>query len=124
MEKTYNHICCMSANQPPEDHALRRVLSQWTLETPLPPRFQEQVWQRIAKAETRPEPPIRAALWRAIEAALPRPKFALAYLSVLLASGVLAGSWAAQAKTTRMDSALSLRYVQAIDPYRAGNSQP
>jgi hypothetical protein len=115
----------MSANpSPQDDESLRRVLRQWSVDAPLPPRFQEQVWQRIAKAETRPEPALWAALWRALEAALPRPKFALAYLSVLLASGILAGSWAAQAKTTRLDSALSTRYVQSIDPYRADAAQP
>ena len=115
----------MNANMnPQDDDALRKVLRQWTVDTPLPPRFQEQVWQRITKAETRPEPTAWTGLRRLIEIVVQRPRFAYAYLAVLLVFGVAAGSWAAQIKTTRMDSELSLRYVQSIDPYRADNSHP
>ncbi len=114
----------MSANRNPEnDDALGKVLRQWTVDAPLPPRFQEQVWQRIAKSETRAEPVARAGLWRLIEVVLPRPRFAYAYLAVLLVAGIAAGSVAAQIKTSRLDSELSLRYVQSIDPYRAELAQ-
>ena len=115
----------MNTNRTPEDDdVLGKVLGQWTVETPLPPRFQEQVWKRIAKTQVHPEPLALAGLRRLIEAVLPRPSFAYAYLAVLLATGVAAGSWAAQAKSSRLDSELSMRYVQSIDPYRAGASQP
>jgi len=115
----------MNTNESPQDDAaLRKVMRQWTVDAPLPPRFQEQVWQRIAKTETRSEPAAWAGLWRLIEDILPRPKFAFAYLAVLLASGVAAGSLAAQARTNRLDSELSRRYVQAVDPFRADPSQP
>lgn len=113
----------MNANRNPKsEDALDRVLRQWTVTTPLPPRFQEQVWQRIAKTETRTEPAPApwAALWRLIEVVLPRPKFAYAYLAVLLVTGVAAGSVAAQIKSNRLDSELGMRYVQSIDPFRAG----
>lgn len=110
----------MSANRNPENEdALNKVLRQWTVDTPLPPRFQEQVWQRIAKSEAPTEPAPWAGLWRLIEVVLPRPRFAYAYLAILLGSGVAAGSVAAQMKTNRLDSELSMRYVQSIDPYRA-----
>jgi hypothetical protein len=115
----------MNTNKTPEgDDALRKVLGQWKVSSPLPPRFQEQVWQRIAKAEAHPEPVAWAGLWRLVETILPRPRFAYAYLAVLLASGVAGGSWAAQVKTNRLDSELSMRYVQSIDPYRADTSLP
>ncbi len=115
----------MNMNEGPEaDDALRKVLGQWTVDVPLPPRFQETVWQRIAKADPKPEPAVWTGLWRLIEVVLPRPKFAFAYLAVLLASGVTAGSWAAHTKSSRLDSELSMRYVQSINPYRADASRP
>lgn len=115
----------MNANKSPaEDETLRSVLRQWKVDAPLPPRFQEQVWQRIAKAEARPAPAASAGLWRLVEIVFQRPRFAYAYLAVLLLSGVAAGAWAAQVKTTRLESELSLRYVQSIDPYRGDAAQP
>jgi hypothetical protein len=115
----------MKPNQNPDnDERLRGVLREWVVDAPLPPRFQEQVWQRIARSETRPEPTQWAGLLRLVEVILPRPKFAFAYLSVLLVFGVAAGSVAAQITTSRLDSKLSLRYVQSIDPYRADSSSP
>ncbi len=109
----------MSANPDPEnDDALNKVLRQWKFDAPLPPRFQEQVWQRIEKSEAGAEPSPWVGLWRLIEVVLPRPRFAYAYLAILLVTGVAAGSVAAQIKTNRLDSELSVRYVQSIDPYR------
>ena len=47
----------MKRNQDPEDdRSVDKVLGEWVVDAPLPPRFQEQVWQRIAKTEARPEP--------------------------------------------------------------------
>ena len=42
----------MNANeQDPNDLALSRVLKSWNTDAPLPPGFQEHVWQRISLAE-------------------------------------------------------------------------
>ena len=117
----------MNVNPPPQDDdPLRKVLRQWTVDAPLPPRFQEQVWQRIARAETKPEAAFTfwTLLRRLLETTLPRPKFAYSYVAILLLLGVVSGAWAAQLKTSRLDSALSMHYVQSIDPYRADASQP
>jgi hypothetical protein len=113
----------MKANQKPEtDEPLRQVLRQWAVDTPLPPRFQEQVWRRIARAEAGST--AWGRLLRLVEAGLPRPRVALAYLAALLILGMSIGSWAAQAKTSHLNADLGLRYVQSIDPYRAGAPQP
>ncbi len=115
----------MNANMtPPGEEALDKVLRQWTVAAPVPPRFQEQVWQRIAKTDQRSEAATLSGLWRMIEGVVRRPRIAYAYLAVLMTIGVAAGAWAAQVKTTRLDSELSLRYVQAIDPYRADSPHP
>ena len=109
----------MNTNRDPETDPLDRVLHQWKADASQPPRFQEQVWQRIASAETRPKPSLWPRVWQILEEVLPRPKFAMAYLSLILALGVAAGSVAAQSKVSRLDSELSIRYVQSVDPYRA-----
>ena len=115
----------MTPNQTPEDNEhLGRLLRQWTVDAPLPPRFQEQVWQRIAGAEARPAPTLWASLSRWLEAVLPRPRFALSYATALLVVGLAAGSLAAQARTSRLETDLRVRYVQSVDPYHADLSRP
>ena len=115
----------MKPNQTPEGgDSLRQVLRQWTVDTPLPPRFQEQVWQRIARLETQPAPSLRASFSRWVEVLLPRPKFAFTYVALLLVLGVAAGSLAAQARSRHLDADLGLRYVQSLDPYRADVLNP
>jgi hypothetical protein len=111
----------MKANQDPEkDRATDKVLKQWVVETPLPPRFPEQVWQRIARAEVSPD--VTISFWtllrRLIETNLPRPKFAYSYVAILLLLGVVSGAWAAQRETSRLNAALGSRYVQSVDPYQ------
>ena len=115
----------MKPNQIPEDNeSLGRVLRQWKVDAPLPPRFQEQVWQRIAWAEAQPAPTLWVSFARWLELTLPRPRFAFSYVAVLLAVGVAAGSLAAQVRTSRLETDLSTRYVQAIDPNHADPSRP
>ena len=115
----------MKSNQDPErDERLRALLRSWVVDIPLPPRFQERVWQRIDRADLQRESPFWAGLLRLVEVALPRPKVAFAYVSVLLAVGVTAGAWAAQVKTSHTQADLGLRYVQSIDPYKAVGSTP
>ncbi len=115
----------MKPNPTPErDEPLSQLLRQWTVDTQLPPRFQEQVWQRIGRAATRPAPTVWAWLSRWLEVSLPRPRFAFAYVAILLTLGVAAGSLAAQLKTSRLKTDLRLRYVQSIDPYQGASPQP
>jgi hypothetical protein len=102
---------------------LDTVLRQWTVDTPLPPRFQEQVWRRIRRRETGRASALRASMQRWLEAVLPRPKIALAYLSALMIFGVAAGSVTAQIRTSHVEARLGARYLQAVDPYY-GASQP
>jgi hypothetical protein len=115
----------MKTNQEPEnDPALSNMLHQWVVDTPLPSRFQDQVWQRIARAETQPQAGLWAGLQRWVNEILPRPGFAVAYLSLVLALGAGAGSLASQARNNRLNSELGTLYVQSVDPYRAEGSRP
>src|SRR3974377_151809 len=106
------------------DESLGRVLRRWTVDTPLPLRFQEQVWQRISRAEAQTAPALWSSLSHWLETILPRPQFAFSSVAIHLVAGVAAGSLAAQARTSRLETTLSARYVQSVDPFRADHSRP
>ena len=115
----------MKTNETPEDdRGLRQVLREWRVETPLPPRFQEEVWRRIGRGESQAK---ASSLWAGLTALvgglLARPRFALSYVTALLVVGVAAGAFAAQAATKRMNADLGARYVQSLDPYRGMASE-
>jgi hypothetical protein len=110
--------------EPCDSGGLNKALAQWEAKTPLPPRFQEQVWKRIERAEATYSFSFATVLVRLLEVVLPRPKVALAYVSCILAVGVAAGALAAQVRSSRMESDLGTRYVQRLDPYRVDNSHP
>ena len=108
----------------PEDHTdqnLDKVLQEWRVSAPVPPRFQEQVWQRIERAETRDSTWV--TFLRQISAALSRPALAVSYVALLLFLGLAAGYWQAQASNAHADQVLSSRYVQLIDPYEVAHPQ-
>lgn len=101
---------------------LRKVMREWRVTDPLPPRFQEGVWRRIHQAESSATPAAASTLWSVFMAwltkALPRPAVAVAYVSILLVSGMTTGYWQAWQTTSRLDDQLGTRYVQAVDPYQ------
>ena len=70
------------------DEPLRAALGEWRVESPLPPRFQEQVWNRIETNHS----DVSVALWPFVldwfKSAVARPAFAVAYASLLLAAGL------------------------------------
>jgi len=115
----------MKTNQEPEsDAALNTVLFAWRVKTALPPSFQEQVWHRIARAEEQSRPGFGSILSSLLEFVLPRPKVAYAYLALLLALGVAAGSWTAQVKNSRLQTSLGSRYLQSVNPFPTASTNP
>jgi hypothetical protein len=110
---------CMNGNKHTDnDAALSAVLRDWRVSTALPPRFQEQVWQRIARREPLPAMTPWAMLLNWIGQAMARPSLAASYLTVLLAAGLIGGYWHAQLEKTRTAETLGSRYVQMVDPYQ------
>ncbi|MBX3732884.1 MAG: hypothetical protein KF791_09845 [Verrucomicrobiae bacterium] len=99
---------------------LRALLKEWKQEASLPPRFQEQVWRRIERAEAAPVPSVSLATVFAnwLTNLLPRPALATAYVAVLLAIGASVGWSQARQETARVAGELSARYAQAVDPYQ------
>ena len=72
---------------------LSKILGDWKVTAPLPPRFQESVWQRIERAQIATG--ATANIWVVfatwIEKVLLRPAMAAAYLTVLLGAGGAVG---------------------------------
>jgi len=103
----------MKTNEP----TLEQTLQEWHVTTPLPPRFQEQVWRRIERAEV-PSISTLDAFRAWLASTFARPAFALGYVSVLLAAGLAFGFVQAVGKAALLDRQLEARYVQSIDPYQ------
>src|SRR5438552_11735833 len=99
------------------DDPLRKVLKEWHSDAPLPPRFQEQVWQRIERSQSQANPSAWAVIAHWIGTVLPRPALAASYVAVLLTIGVTVGWAQARQETARVKDELGQRYVRVLDPY-------
>src|SRR5689334_8526213 len=108
----------MTTQNDNESLALRSVLKEWKTNASLPPRFSEQVWTRIEKAEAVKSMPVTTLFSQWLERVFARPVIATAYLAVLLVLGATAGSLRAQHRESRIDDELAARYVQSLDPYQ------
>lgn len=104
---------------PENTDPLRQLLKEWRSDVPLPPRFQERVWQRIEREQRQPAPSVWATIVRWVDIVLPRPAPAVSYVAVLLTIGVTAGWAQARQETARVKDELGLRYVRVLDPYLA-----
>ena len=104
-----------SPHQFPDDERLGRVLREWRVDPSLPPRFEQAVWQRIAREEEGDE---ARGLWphwqMTLRAWFARPAVAVAFLVALLLLGSGAGWWQAQLRSERWDQELGARYVQSV----------
>jgi len=106
----------MNANeQDPNDLALSRVLKSWNTDAPLPPGFQEHVWQRISLAE-RPAYSFGTDVGRWWQGLMRKPAFAVAYLVFFLAVGASTGYWRAEHYAQRTQQAWRAAYVQSVTP--------
>jgi hypothetical protein len=103
---------------PESEHRLTEALREWVVDMPLPPRFEEGVWRRISRTETQPQTGLWVRALRSLSESFARPKVAYAYITILLVFGMAAGSWTAQVKSSRLETALGERYVGSVDPYQ------
>lgn len=111
----------MKTNPPDGDEApLKALLQEWQPKHSLPPRFQEQVWRRIERAESAPVTALTLSQlftnWLANK--LPRPALAAGYMASLLIFGASSGWNQARHDTVRITGELGARYAQAVDPYQ------
>ena len=97
-----------------ENDSLQKLLGQWKIAEPLPPRFKDSVWRRIERTDGATT---AWELWqRWPETVFARKAVALAYVAVLLAVGVTAGYVNGQTHQQRSSAQLAARYVQSLDP--------
>lgn len=106
------------------DEKLKDVLRTWSVQMPLPPRFQENVWRRIEAAERVEQAPSWWPLFvHWLSQVVARPAVAVAYVSVL---AVIGGTFAlkqVQDKSAHLESRLGQRYVQSVDPFQTPRGQ-
>src|SRR5262245_411029 len=100
------------------DKLLHRTLREWEIKEPLPPRFGERVWQRIAREEAQAPASVWTRLPSWLAQALARPTLAVSYVTALLVAGLLAGYWHGQSEKARTYESLGARYVQMMNPYQ------
>jgi hypothetical protein len=107
----------MKQNKPSEenDPPLSNLLGQWKVDATLPPRFQENVWRRIAQKEAKASPRPSFLSW--LEAAFKHPALVASYVTVLLFIGLTTGYVRGHDKTMREQSQERTLYVQSVDPY-------
>src|SRR5581483_650520 len=99
-----------------DDKPLRKVLREWTVEAALPPRFQQQVWQRIECAQPITELSFLGAFAHWIGVVLPRPTHSFSYLAILLVFGMTLGWSQARYDSARVHDELGQRYLLVLDP--------
>lgn len=100
------------------DESLRKVLRGWVVDAALPPRFEQRVWERVNRAESRRVSNRWAGLRSWLELKSRRPAFIVSYLAVLLFAGVLAGHQQGQSQSRQSESKMKARYLQMVDPYQ------
>ena len=109
----------MKPERPTDDHEpVRKLMREWQITASLPPRFNEGVWRRIEQVESSAPRSLWSMVMERLSALLPRPAFAVSYVTVLLALGIAAGYRQARHQTARVDNELGARYVQSVDPYQ------
>jgi hypothetical protein len=111
-------------HDPNNNERLKDALRTWSVQTPLPPRFQENVWQRIEAAERLQQ---TATPWTFflhwLSQTIARPAVAVAYVTVLAVIGVTFGLKQVQDKSAHLESRLGQRYVQSVDPFQMPRGQ-
>jgi len=95
----------------PDDARLSSLLHESRISPAPPPRFQENVWRRIADAESRPG---ASPTWiEALIAKMLRPRLAFAAVAVLVIAGATLGAHDGT-QLARRDA--QTRYLAAVAP--------
>jgi di/tricarboxylate transporter len=112
----------MKEKRSESDARVRKLLHDWKVTIPLPPRFSEGVWQRIERAEAEVKASPLDVLRGWFADVMPRPAVAFSYITILLIIGMATGQWQARMKSNQLHTELSRRYVQTVDPYQKAHS--
>ena len=101
------------------DHDNLPKLQHWQVKTPLPPRFQQNVWRRIEASEARKTDSFWQQCLHWYQALTARPAWAMTYATIFLLAGSGLGLLHGQQTAARVNHTLAARYLQSVDPYQA-----
>jgi len=104
------------------DDALSKALKHWRVENPLPPGFQQSVWQKIDRQASAPAHTVLELIRSWMTGVISRPRMAGTYLAALLVIGSAVGWTQGQRDSLRAQNELAERYVRSLDPYLAPRS--
>ena len=99
---------------PEHDQRLNALLREWQPQADLPPRFESEVWHRIALAQER-RSDFWSLDWLFRITCQPRLAFAIVATAVLLGTGLAA--WQAQRNYHHEMAASKSRYILSVDPF-------
>jgi hypothetical protein len=99
---------------PEHDQRLDSLLRDWQPQVDLPPRFESEVWRRIALAQEKPASWLNFD-WLFWITNQPRLAFAVVMTAVVLGTGL--ATWQAQRNYHQEVVASKVRYIQSVDPF-------
>ena len=99
---------------PETDPRLKALLHEWQPEADLPPRFESEVWHRIALNEEKHSTWLNFD-WFFQITCQPRLAFAIVALAVLLGTGL--ANWQAVRGYHHEMAASKSRYIHSVDPF-------
>lgn len=109
----------MKNNNPSARDPLSDFMAHWKVAAPLPPGFQQGVWERVA-TRSRSAP---VSYWRLLclwlDECFRQPTWAVSFAALFLMAGLAFGFWRGYETTRDLDLDLARRYVQMVDPYLA-----
>ena len=99
---------------PEHDQRLKTLLREWQPKADLPPRFESEVWHRIALNEEKRSSWLNLD-WLFQITCQPRLAFAIVAMAVLLGAGL--ANWQAVRSYHHEMAASKLRYIHLVDPF-------
>lgn len=90
------------------------LLKKWTLDAPVPNKFNSVVWRRI---EERRQISVAEAIQHWMSELFARRAVAIAYLSLAVAFGLTIAQVQSSKVLQDRESQIQARYVQSVDPY-------
>jgi len=99
---------------PEHDQRLKALLREWQPEADLPPRFESEVWRRIALNEEKRSSWLNFD-WLIELTYRPRLAFAVVTLAVLLGTGL--ANWQAVSSYDHAMATSKSRYILSVDPF-------
>src|SRR5260221_1622734 len=103
---------------PGQDQRLDALLRDWQPQVDLPPRFESEVWRRIALAQEKPASWLNFD-WLFQITNQPKLAFAIVMTAVVLGAGLAA--WQAPQSYHQGISTAKIRYIQTVDPLLSSN---